>query len=515
MTSLDLTIPWHLTLAYLPDLVLIAGAMVLLLWAGWRAESDRHQRAVGFAAIAVCLVTAVVVLVWFGRYRSLASGPIAIDNFRWVMDLIILLGTALAIALSIDDNRRERIPTAETHVLILFASAGMMLLAAARDLMIVFLGIELMSISVYALAALNRRSARSAEGALKYFLLGAFSTAFFLYGIALMYGATGTTNISRIALTIVGLHQAETPLVLAGLAMLLIGFGFKIAAVPFHMWAPDVYDGSPSPITAYMAATVKAAAITAFFRVWTEAFGPIFATWYHPLHFLAIATMVVGNAVGLAQRNLKRMLAYSSIGHAGYMMVAIATVTGTGAAALMFYLFVYTLATYGAFAVVSSVAQPGRGTVSIDELAGLWKERPWMALGLGSIMLALLGFPVFGGAGFFAKWYVLQAALRAPVPLMTLSVVLVLTTVLSAGYYLNVVMVMFMKPRPENAPPIARMDAIPRSILVGTVVLLFVLGLFPDQLVRVTSRARPEYGLAPLTPDQLKTITPTDPPKPR
>ena len=451
--ALDLSIPLHLTLALIPDLVLMGGAMVLLIWAAWRPDSDQHQRAVGIACIALAIVALVVVFIFVGQYE-VGPGPVAYDNFRWDMDIIILLGTIFTIALSIDDNRRTGIVAAESHVLVLLASSGMMLLAAARDLMIVFLGIELMSISVYALAGINRRSVRSAEGALKYFLLGAFSTAFLLYGIALVYGATGSTSLTVIGGRISALGLAGSPLLGVGIGLMLIGFGFKVATVPFHMWAPDVYDGAPSPITAYMAATVKAAAFAAFIRVWLEAFPVSFALWHPALSALAVATMVAGNAIGLAQRNIKRLLAYSSIGHAGYLLVAVAAGSFQGSSAMLFYLFVYTLATFGAFAVIVMLERDSdpSGPVMIDDFAGLWSVRPWLALSMGVLMLALLGFPVFGGAGFFAKWYVLQAALQAEVPQTMLAVVLVLTTVVSAGYYLYVVMVMFMRSRPDDAP---------------------------------------------------------------
>jgi NADH-quinone oxidoreductase subunit N len=407
------------------------------------------------------------------------------------MDIVILLGAGLTIALGMDDNRREMIHAPETHILVLLASSGMMLLAAATDMMIIFLGIELMSISVYALAGVNRRSARSAEGALKYFLLGAFATAFLLYGIALVYGATGATNIDKIAQAVWTLGVTANPLLMVGLAMLVIGFGFKVAVVPFHMWAPDVYDGSPSSITAYMAATVKAAAYATFIRVWLQAFPGLGAEWYKAIYGVAIATMIAGNAIGLVQKNLKRMLAYSSIGHAGYLLVLIAAGTEEATSALVFYLLAYSLATFGAFAGIVSMAQPGKGTVMIDELSGLWKRRPWLALGMGVMMLSLLGFPFFGGAGFFAKWYVLQVALHAPVPQTMLAILIVLTSVLSAGYYLHVVMVMFMKPAPEGLiaePP--RAGGMTRAVLVATVVLTFLIGLAPDVLVRWTGRSR-------------------------
>src|SRR6185503_18606173 len=251
MEPLDLTVPLQLTIALGPDLMLMAGAMILLLWASWRPDSAGHQRNVATGSIVLTVAVAAVTWWYLIHGYSASQGPIAVDNFRWMADLIILIGTAFAIALARDDNDRQGIGIAEMHVLILLASSGMMLLAAARDLMIVFLAVELMSIAVYALAGLNRRSIRAAEGALKYFLLGAFSSAFLLYGIALLYGATGTTNIANIALRLAAITPSTGALMLGGIAFLLVGFGFKVATVPFHMWAPDVYDGAPSAITAY------------------------------------------------------------------------------------------------------------------------------------------------------------------------------------------------------------------------------------------------------------------------
>ena len=501
MTSpLDLAIPLHLTMALVPDLVLMGGAMILLLWAAWRPESDTHQRNVGMASIVLAGITILLVLNWVGRFDA-GPGPIALDNFRWAVDVIILFGTIFAIALSMDDNMRSGITAAESHVLILLASSGMMLLAAARDLMIVFLGIELMSISVYALAGINRRSERSAEGALKYFLLGAFSTAFLLYGIALVYGATGSTNLTLIAGRIAVFHLAGSPLLLAGIALMLVGFGFKVATVPFHMWAPDVYEGAPSPITAYMAATVKAAAFAAFIRIWLEAFPAglpgTSPSWHPALSGLAVATMIFGNAIGLAQKSLKRLLAYSSIGHAGYLLVAIAAGTIQGSAAMLFYLFIYTLATFGAFAVVVTLTREGENNVMLEDLAGLWTVRPWLAFSMAVIMLSLLGFPIFGGAGFFAKWYVLQAALQAPVKQTMLSVVLVLTTVISAGYYLHVVMLMFMRPRSDTAPIPERSGGLTRVVLAVSVGFILLIGLIPEQVIQAARGGRPRMDVEP------------------
>ena len=486
----NLAIPSHLTAALLPDLLLMGGAMALLLWAVWRPESAAHQRNVGVLSIGLAVATLVAVVLMMTGHTAANDGPIAVDNFRWMIDIIVLLGTIGALALGIDDNDRSGTTTAESHVLILLASSGMMLLAAARDLMIVFLGIELMSVAVYALAGLNRRSERSAEGALKYFLLGAFSTAFLLYGIALVYGATGTTSLHQIGLRVVEHDLASSPLLLIGIALLLVGFGFKVSTVPFHMWAPDVYDGSPSPVTAYMAAAVKTAAFAAFLRVWLEAFPGEMASWHRAVAILAVATMVIGNAIGLQQRNLKRLLAYSSIAHAGYLLVAIATGTAQGASAMLFYLLAYTLATFGAFAIIVVLSR-GDDPVMTDDLTGLWSVRPWLACAMTVFMLALMGFPVFGGAGFFAKWYVLKAALDAPRPQTTLAVVIVLTTVISAGYYLYVVMVMFMRPRGADAAEVPPTGGWTRLVMVGSAAILLVLGVAPDLVVRSATFGRP------------------------
>jgi NADH-quinone oxidoreductase subunit N len=498
MRYYDLAIPSHLMAALLPDLILVCGAMLLLLWAVWRRESSSHQRSVGVLCIGLCVATLVaVLLMMFDRPRA-SDGPIAVDNFRWMVDVVVLLGTIAAIALSIDDNDRTGTTTAESHVLILLASSGMMLLGAARDLIIVFLGIELMSVAVYALAGINRRSERSAEGSLKYFLLGAFSTAFLLYGIALVYGATGTTALPDIHARIAAHQLNSSPLLLIGIGLLLVGFGFKVASVPFHMWAPDVYDGSPNPVTAYMAATVKAAAFAAFLRVWLEAFPSEFANWHKAVVGLAILTMIVGNAIGLQQRNLKRMLAYSSIAHAGYILVAIASGTTQGASAMLFYLLAYTLATFGAFGVLVVMSR-GDAAVTTEDISGLWTVRPWLAVAMTVFMMALMGFPVIGGMGFLAKWYILKAALQAPAPQTALAVILVLTTVISAGYYLNVVMVMFMRPRADAAPVVAPSGAWTRFVVVACALAILIIGIAPDYTVRYASVGVPRLAPPPDT----------------
>ena len=486
---IDVTLPGGLTLALAPDLILLAGAMVLMLWAAWRPDSVTHQRSVGIGSLVVTVITTAAVI-WFAISGATAGpGIIAVDGFRWAADLIFLIATFIAIALSIDYNAREGIDVGESHVLVLFATSGMMMLAAARDLMIIFLGIELMSIAVYVLAGLNRRSARSAEAAIKYFLLGAFSTAFLLYGIALVYGATGSTNLTTIAQRVAQYQLGESPMLLAGIALLLVGFGFKVAAAPFHMWTPDVYEGAPTPVTGYMAAAVKAAAFAAFLRIWIEAFGGAYTRWHIAVWWLAAITMVVGNVIALAQQNLKRLLAYSSIAHSGFVLVALVVGTPEGSSAFLFYLFAYTLATMGAFAVIVALGQPGEGDLTIDSYSGLWNERPWMAAAMTVFMFALLGFPIVGGIGFLAKWYVLQAALQAPAPQARLAVLLVITTVISAGYYLQVVRVMYMKPRPANSVTAAPVGGLTRLVIAAAAILIVVLGLFPDSIASLAQRS--------------------------
>ncbi|MGK2961198.1 MAG: NADH-quinone oxidoreductase subunit N [Gemmatimonadaceae bacterium] len=498
---LDLSVPSQLMTAFAPDIVLMVGAMVLLLWSAWKRESEALQRNIGVASIVLCVTVIVIIAFYIARADSSSPGVIAVDNFRWTADIIFLIATIATIALSMDHNAREGITPAESHVLLLFATAGMMTLAAARDLMIVFLGIEIMSVAVYVLAGLDRRSGRSAEAALKYFLLGAFSTGFLLYGIALVYGATGTTNLTLIGQRVAEVGLTSNMMLVVGMALLIIGFGFKVALAPFHMWAPDVYEGAPTPITAYMAAAVKGAAFVGFLRIWLEAFQEISASWHGPLWWLAVVTMAVGNLVALSQKNLKRMLAYSSIAHAGYILVTLVVATPAATSAFLFYILAYTLATFGAFGVIVALERQGGSQLRIEDYAGLWSVTPWMASAMAVFMLALLGFPIFGGIGFLAKYLIVLAALDAPVPQTRLAIVLVVTSVISAGYYLYVVMVMFMRPRLENAPPVVAPAGWTRSVITAAAILILVLGILPNSVIRWTGRSGnvPPVSAAPAT----------------
>src|SRR2546423_6495674 len=395
--SLDPSLYNELLIALLPELVLTVWAMVLLLFIAWRHETVRDLRIAGGLALAALVSTAAVVwwLWWNNTQIEGLAAMIAADDFRWVADWLFLGAAALTVLLSFFYLEREQLLAPEYYVLLLFGTLGMMIMAAGSDLMVIFLGLELMSVAVYVLAGFDRRRARSAEAALKYFLLGAFASGFLLYGIALVYGATGTTNIGLIGVQ-VGLSQRSVML-LAGLALLIVGFGFKVAAVPFHMWAPDVYDGSPTPVTAFMATGVKAAAFAALFRVLNQAFGPV-AAWHDILWWLAVVTMIGGNLFALGQRSLKRMLAYSSVAHAGYLLVAVTAGRAPGTSAFLVYVIAYTLMSLGAFAVLTAKGRAGERKVLIDDLTGLANERPWLRFALAVCMLSLLGYP--GTAGF-------------------------------------------------------------------------------------------------------------------
>jgi len=479
--NLDLTSTGDLARALLPELTLTAAGMLVLLVTAWRHTSGRDLRIAGWVTL-TGLVAGGAAVWWLWWHTARAAGPpsmIAVDDFRFVTDALCLAAAGLTVLVSFDYLEREGLLVPEYYVLLLFATLGMMLMAGGEDLMVVFLGLELMSVSVYVLAGIDRRSGAAAEAALKYFLLGAFASGFLLYGIALVYGATATTNLTQIAAQVRSLSLVQSPMLLIGLGLVLVGFGFKVAAVPFHMWAPDVYDGSPTPVTGYMATAVKAAAFAALFRVLVEAFGGVTA-WKPIVWWLAVATMVVGNFIALAQHTVKRMLAYSSVAHAGYLLVAVAAASWAASAALLAYLFAYTLVTLAAFALLAAQGREGERDVRIDDLAGLGQRRPWLALALAVCMLSLLGFP--GTAGFIGKWYILVAATMAHENV--LAAILVLTSVVSAGYYLPVIMAMYMKPQPfDQAHAGVRLGRPAAVVVAACVVGLLVLGVRPNPLL--------------------------------
>ena len=481
----NLATPAGLFWGMLPEIVLTGWALALMLVAGWRHSGEEDQRFAGQLALAA-LVSTLFALWWLWAKDARPDGialMIALDGFRYASSTIFLLGAIMTVMLSLGYVGRERIHTPEYYLLILFATIGMMVMSAAADLIVLFLGLEIMSICVYVLTGINRRSVFGAEAALKYFLLGAFASGFLIYGIALIYGATGTTNLTLIAVSITNLGLQSNGMLMAGIGLLIIGFAFKVGAVPFHMWTPDVYDGAPTPITGFMAAAVKAAAFAALMRIMVHSLGESIGTWQNAVWWLAVVTMLGGNLMALAQRRLKRMLAYSSIAHAGYLLTAVVSGTETGAAAYLFYAFAYTLVTLGAFGVLAVVGRNGERDVRIDDLAGLAAKRPWIAFAMAVFMLSLLGFP--GTAGFMAKWYVLMSAIEADQ--WTLSIMLVLASVVSAGYYLPVVMEMYMNPPiTEKAHQESVAVGAGRWVIGATAALLLLFGFFPGRLMDVS-----------------------------
>lgn len=478
MTPIDMARPAGMALALLPELLLTAAALVALLVTAWRHRSPADSRLVGLVSLAGLAVAGagVVVLGVIGATPLEGARMVALDGFRYASLGLILLATAAAVLLSLDYMEREGLTAPEYYPLVLFAAIGMMFLAGATDLIVLFLGLEVMSVAVYVLAGFDRRSRFATEAALKYFLIGAFASAFLLYGIALVYGAAGTTDLHGIAVQLRGAPLSFMGT--AGLALLLIGLGFKVAAAPFHMWAPDVYDGAPTPVTTLMATGVKAAGFLALLRVLYEAFPHHAPAWSEAVAWLAVLTMAVGNLVALSQRSLKRMLAYSSIAHAGYLLAAVWAGPGAGGAATLLYLGAYVLTTVATFGILAHLGRHGEREVSLDSIAGLGQRNPWIAVALTIGMLSLLGFP--GTLGFIGKWAILAAIVDQGERI--LAVVLVLTSVVSAGYYLPVVMATWMKPSPTGAVPVILPRATAWAVGLATVMVLLA-GLWPSPAV--------------------------------
>ena len=475
MGALDLTTPLGATLALLPECVLTGWTLVVLLYIAWRHQTERHSRTAGWLSlVGVVLAGQALAVLWLLDARAAGTPHMtALDSYRFGGAAVILVITAATILLSIRYLARQRLLAPEYYVLVLLAATGMLFLAGAQDMITLFLGLEVMSVAVYVLAGFDRFRRSSAEAALKYFLIGAFASAFLLYGIALIYGATGETN-----LTLIGqkLSAPLSPMAGLGLALLLIGFMFKVAVVPFHMWAPDVYDGAPTPITGFMATGVKTAAFAALVRVLMEAFPAAAEVWQPVVGLLAVVTIVVGNVVALAQRSLKRLLAYSSIAHAGYALAGLWAGTTLGAASVLLYLLAYSVATIASFGVVAAVEHVGSRTVLVDDLEGLYSVRPWGALSLSICVLSLLGFP--GTFGFIGKWYLISAAVAEGQYI--LPVALVLGSLVSAGYYLPVIMSMTMKPArsPESHRQVSFSWAA-RATVAFAVAVTVVFGLWP------------------------------------
>jgi NADH-quinone oxidoreductase subunit N len=486
-TIVDFSNPAHYAIALLPETVLSLWAMMLLLVDVFQKgdESRPSSHAIGWLALLGIGITAVA-NGWLLSVEATSNmGAIAIDDFRVYSNFLFLLAAGLFVLISPKYLDDEALQFGEVHVLVLLATVGMMIFASANDLMVAFIGLEMMSVPIYVLTGVNRRDRRSAEGALKYFLLGAFSSAFFLFGVALIYGATHTTILPEIAAA--AASRGDDLIFLGGIGMLAVGFGFKVAAVPFHMWTPDAYEGAPAPVTAFMAAGVKAAAFAAFLRVFLTAFPSVVSSWSQMIFWLAVLTMIVANLTALVEGNVKRMLAYSSIAHAGYLLVALASGSTMGAASYLFYLVVYTLMTIGSFAVVFTVARRGESRLDLDAYSGLAWQRPLIGVVMTIFLLSLAGFPFTGG--FIGKVYILRAAVENN--LVPLAVVLVLTSLVSYWYYLRMAWYMwFREPGPSavNAEPI-HVSGSMKTALVLAAVLIVLLGVLPNELLDAAEKS--------------------------
>jgi NADH-quinone oxidoreductase subunit N len=488
--------------AWLPILPLIAvslGAMTIML-VGVHVDDEDSA---GLGVLALLTLLAAFILTWlnFGQNGLTFGGALALDDYSTFFELLIIVATAITIAMSLDYVPDSGLAGAEYYALVLIAALGMMLMAAAGDLIIIFLGLETMSIAVYALAGFMRRDAGSNEGALKYFILGAFSTGFLLYGIALIYGATGTIQLGPIRAAL-SPFMASNPLLLIGVGLLLIGFGFKVAAVPFHMWTPDAYEGAPTPVTAFMAVGVKVAAFAAFARIFMIHLAPVSEHWAMVLWIIAALTMTVGNLTALVQDNIKRMLAYSAIAHAGYLLVGMAaTPSSTAGPAVLYYLLGYAFTNLGAFAVVIAVERRNRAGGLISDYRGLARTNPALAAAMTLFMLSLTGVPPL--AGFVGKFYILSAAINSG--LIWLSVLLVLNSAISAYYYVRVIVVMYAQEGGAAVPSTGARAGVIISVAVGVAGTILI-GLLPQPYMRAavisytSAVGHPRYNATAMLP---------------
>jgi NADH-quinone oxidoreductase subunit N len=474
--------------ALLPEIFLSLWAMMILLVDVFQKGSRSMPSRPMIAWLSILgLVLTGVANAWLLTLSGTGpAGMIALDGFRVFANFIFLIAGILAMLVSIGYLDRHDLNRGEFYVLVMFAVVGMMFFAASLDLILMFVALELMSVAIYVLVGFNRRDPRSAEGALKYFLLGAFASAFFLYGIALTFGATGTVNLVELAALLGAGPSAISPLLTAGIALLAVGFLFKVAAVPFHVWTPDAYDGAPTPVTALMATGVKAAAFAAFIRVFSVTFGGLSEYWELIVAALAVVTMLAANLIALTQGSVKRMLAYSSIAHAGYLLVAVVSASALGASAFLFYLLVYTLMTAGAFGIVIGNARGTSERLSLDDYAGFGWQQPFLGAMFSILLLSLAGFPLTGG--FIGKLYILQAAIEAGQ--QWLAVVLVLASLISYFYYLRLIIVMYMRPAPsEDAHRGLLMSAPARAAVAFATVAVLLMFFYPAPVLQAAQQS--------------------------
>ncbi len=428
----------------LPEVCLALMAMVLLMFGVFRG--DKSTSSCSWLAVLALLLTGVVMGLLPEEADLAFGGQFVVDQFARFMKWLVLIGSALAVIMSINYNAREGIERFEFPVLILFASLGMLLMVSANDLISLYVGLELQSLSLYVIAAFRRDSAKSSEAGLKYFVLGALSSGMLLYGASMIYGFSGTTRFDALSNLFTGPSPDPGVGVVVGLVFLLAGLAFKVSAVPFHMWTPDVYEGAPTPVTAFFAVAPKIAAIALLVRTMIGPFGELFDQWQQIIIFISIASMVIGAFAAIWQKNLKRLLAYSSIGHVGYALVGLAAGSEEGIRAIGVYMAIYLAMNIGTFCCVLSMRRQGVLVEGIEDLAGLARNHPMMAAAMAIFMFSMAGIPPL--AGFFGKLYVFMAAVNEG--LYILAIVGVLTSVVGAFYYLRIIKVMYFDD-PEDA----------------------------------------------------------------
>ncbi|MGB3273945.1 MAG: NADH-quinone oxidoreductase subunit NuoN [Xanthobacteraceae bacterium] len=458
----------------LPELVLAAGTLVLLLIGAFRGE--RSTTLVGVLALVLLVVTGVLVACLPAGRLVTFGGSFIVDDYARFLKILALIASAVTLLMSADYLGQRRI--FEYVVLVLLSTIGMMVLISAGDLISLYLGLEMMSFALYVVAASNRDNLKSTESGLKYYVLGSLSSGMLLYGASLIYGFTGTVEFAGIA---AAAREAGIGLIF-GLVFLLAGLCFKVSAVPFHMWTPDVYEGAPTPVTAFFASAPKVAAMAIFVRVVLTAFPDVTLQWQQIVVFVSIASMALGSVAAIGQRNIKRMLAYSSIGHMGFALVGLAAGTAEGAQGVVLYLSIYVAMTLGSFAVILAMKRKGLATEAISDFAGLSRTNPVLAFFFAMLMFSLAGIPPL--AGFFAKFYVFLAAIKAG--LFTLSVIGVVTSVVGAFYYLNIVKVMYFD-QPVGAVDPVRVEL--RTVLAVSGIFNILFFAYPGPLVSAATAA--------------------------
>jgi NADH-quinone oxidoreductase subunit N len=463
--------------AVIPIVIVTLSGLAAMLAAALTSPDERMPIA-GFGHIG--LFGAAIASVFLWDRDAQAFGVIRADNFALFINLVLCVVGVLTMLLSSEVVERENLPAGEYYALTLFAIVGMMMMAAATDLLVIFVALEVFSLAVYVLTGIQRASATSAEGAFKYFLLGSFSSAFLLYGVAFTYTVTGSTRLEPIGVALAQGSGGPPTLALLAVGLLAVGFAFKISAVPFHMWTPDAYEGAPTIVTAFMSTSVKAAAFAAFARVFLSPFEPLQTQWIPVLSVIAAATMIVGTVVGVVQTNIKRMLAYSSIAHAGYLLLGIIATNATGKAAILFYLLAYAVTNLGALGIVAILGTPKNEHDELRDFAGLWHARPALAGLMTVFLLSLGGFPPT--AGFIGKWYIFVAAVEQGH--YWLAILGVLTSVVSVFFYLRIVVMMYMSeaaPEADVRRPTVSATAM-AGLALATAAVLY-LGVLPTRVL--------------------------------